>query len=120
MKKTKAELENDISVSVADFLNEQMGEHARSVTAFLSGNTITVRATNCLSPGEKMLVRDEESWRLFREFKNQQFEKVKPQLQARLEKVTTSKILDIVSVLGQNGVRFELFTPNHPFEDPSE
>ncbi len=117
MKKTKAELEKAISASVAEFLDKQMGEHARSVIAFLSGNTVTVRATHCLSPGEKMLVRDEESWRLFKEFKNQQFEKVKPQLQARLEEVTASKILDIVSVLGQNGVRFELVTLNRHFEN---
>lgn len=117
MKKTKAELEKAISASVADFLDKQMGEHARSVIAFLSGNTVTVRATHCLSPGEKLLVRDEESWRLFKEFKNQQFEKVKPQLQARLEEVTASKILDIVSVLGQNGVRFELVTLNRHFEN---
>lgn len=116
MKKTKAELENEISASVAGFLDEQMGEHARSVTAFLSGNTITVRATHCLSPGEKMLVRDEEGWRLFKEFKNQQFETVKSHLQARLEKVTASKVLDVVSVLSQNGVRFELVTLNRNFE----
>lgn len=116
MKKTKAELENEISLSVAGFLDEQMGEHARTVTASLSGNTVTVRATHCLSPGEKLLVRDAESWRLFQEFKNQQFEKVKPHLQARLEKVTASKILDMVSVLGQNGVRFELVTLSRNFE----
>ena len=116
MKKTKAELENEISASVADFLNEQMGEHAHSVTAFLSGNTVTVRATHCLAPGEKMLVRDEESWRLFKELKNQQFEKVKSYLQERLEKITASKVLDMESVLGQNGVRFELFTLNRNLE----
>lgn len=110
MKKTKAELENAISVSMADFLDEQLGEHARSVTAFLSGNTVTVRAIDCLAPAEMTLAHDETNWRLLLEFKTLQFEKVKPQLQARLEKIIGSEVLDLVSVLGQNGVRFELVT----------
>lgn len=117
MKKSKAELEQEISACVADFLKTQLGESARSVTTFLSGDTATVRAIDCLSPGERLLVRDEQSWRLFQELRNQQFEKVKPHLQKRLEQVTASKVFSIVSVLGQNGVRFELITLNKNFEN---
>ncbi|MCG3118552.1 MAG: hypothetical protein ALAOOOJD_00772 [bacterium] len=117
MHKSKAELEREISACVSDFLLTQLGESARSVTTSLAADTATVRATNCLSPGERLLVRDEQGWRLFQEFKNQQFEKVKANLQKRLEQITASKVLNIVSVLEQNGIRFELVTLNRNFDN---
>jgi uncharacterized protein YbcI len=116
MQKSKAELEQQISRCMAEFLSEQLGERARSVAAFLSGDTLTVRASHCLAPGERLLVRDVQSWQLFQEFKNQQYEKVKPQLQERLEQITASKVLDIISVLGQNGMRFDIITLNKHFD----
>lgn len=117
MKKSKAELEKEISHLMADFLDQQMGEHASSVDAFLSGNTVTVRATNCLSPGERNFVQNEKDWHLLKEFKNQQFEQVKLQLKERLEQITDCEVLNIVSVVGQDGMRFEVVTLSQNFEN---
>ncbi len=116
MQKSKAEVEKEISHYMAHFLSEQLGERPRAVAAFLSGDTVTVRASHCLAPGERLFVRDVQSWQLFQEFKNLQYEKVKPQLQERLEQITASKVIDIVSVLGQNGMRFDVITLNRHFE----
>jgi uncharacterized protein YbcI len=117
MNKSKAELEQAISACVAFFLDEQMGEHARAVTAHLSGDTVTVRATGCLAPGERTFVHDEQGWRMFQQFKDQQFRKVRPQLEEQLEKLTASKVLEIVSVLDQNGIRVEVVTLSRSFEN---
>jgi len=117
MKKSKAELEKEISRLVADFLDRQLGEHAVSVDTFLSGNSLTVRATNCFSPGEKTLVQNEYDWHLFQDFKNQQFEKVEPQLKTQLEKITDCEVLNIVSVVGQDGMRFEVVMLGKNFEN---
>ena len=117
MKKSKAVLEKEICHLMADFLDQQMGEHASSVDAFLSGNTVTVRATNCLSPGERHLVQDEKDWHLLQEFKNQQFEQVKPQLKEQLEQIIDCEVLNIVSVVGQDGMRFEVVTLSQNFEN---
>jgi uncharacterized protein YbcI len=117
MNRSNAELEQAISDCVAFFLDTQMGEHARSVAAHLSGDTVTVRATGCLAPGERLLVQDEQGWRLFQKFKDQQFEKVRPQLEEQLEKLTASKVLNIVSALGQNGLRVEVVTLSRSFEN---
>lgn len=116
MNKSKAELEQAISACVAFFLDEQMGERARAVTTHLSGDTAMVQAIGCLAPAERSLALDEQGWRLFQQFKDQQFEKVRPQLEARLEKITASKVLNILSVLGQNGIRVEVVTLNRSFE----
>jgi hypothetical protein len=85
------------------------------VDVFLSGNTITVRATNCFSPGERDLVQNEQDWHLLREFKNQQFERVKLQLKEQLEQITDCEVLNIVSVVGQDGMRFEVVTLSKNF-----
>jgi uncharacterized protein YbcI len=117
MKKSKAVLEKEISHLMADFLDRQLGEHASAVDAFLSGNTITVRATNCLSPGERSLVQNEQDWHLLQEFKNRQFERVKLQLKEQLEKITNCEVLSLVSVVGQDGMRFEVVTLSRNFEN---
>jgi len=36
-------------------------------------------------------------------------------LQERLEQITSSKVLNIISVLGQNGMRFDVITLNKHF-----
>jgi uncharacterized protein YbcI len=117
MKKSKSALEKEISHLMADFLDRQLGEHASAVDAFLSGNTITVRATNCLSPGERSLVQNEQDWHLLQEFKNRQFERVKLQLKEQLEKITNCEVLSLVSVVGQDGMRFEVVTLSRNFEN---
>ncbi len=117
MKKSKAVLEKEISHLMVDFLDQQLGEHAGSVDTFLSGNTVTVRATNCLSPGERNLVQDERDWHLLQEFNNRQFERVKLQLKERLEQITDCEVLNIVSIVGQDGMRFEVVTLNKSFEN---
>ena len=52
MSRFKIEMENNISCAFENFLKEQLGEHATSVTTYLSGNMLTVSADNCLAPGE--------------------------------------------------------------------
>lgn len=104
-------------IIMADFLDRQMGEHAGAVETFLAGDTITVRATNCLSPGERNLVQNEQDWHLLREFKSQQFEHVKLQLKEQLEQITDCEVLNIVSVVGQDGMRFEVVTLSKNFEN---
>lgn len=117
MQKIKTEIEKQISRVVADFLNEQLGEHASSVTTLLSGNMFSVRADNCLAPGEKKLVQNEKHWYLLQEVKTRQFEKVKPLLKEQLEELTDCKILNIYSIVGQDGVRFEFFTLSQNLEN---
>jgi hypothetical protein len=41
-----------------------------------------------------------------------QFERVKPQLKERLEQITDCEVLNLVSVVGQDGMRFEALSKN--------
>ena len=117
MSRFETETGDIISRAVDNFLREQMGEHATSVTTYLSGKMFTVRADNCLAPGEQNLVQNEKHWQLFQDVKTQQFEKVKPLLKERLEELTGCKILNVYSIVSQDGVRFEVFTLSENLEN---
>ena len=110
MSRFKTEIEDNISRAFNNFQIEQLGEHPTLVTTYLSGNMFTVRADNCLAPGEQRFVQNEKYWQLLQEVKSRQFEKVKPLLKACLEELTGCKILNIYSIVSQDGVRFEVFT----------
>ncbi len=117
MSRFKTEMEDNISRAFDNFLKEQLGEYATSVTTYLSGNMFTVRADDCLAPGEQRLVQNEKHWQLLQEVKTRQFEKVKPLLKERLEELTGCKILKIYSLVGQDGNRFEVFTLSDNLEN---
>ena len=110
MRRFKHELEQGINAVFSNFLHEQLGQHATSVQTFLSGNMITVRALNCLAPGEQQLAQNHQHWKLLQETKTLEFNKIKPLLLKTLEKVTNCKVLNIYSLFGQDGVRFEVVT----------
>ena len=117
MKKLKTEVEEQISNLFVNFLKEQLGEQATSVTTILSNNMFIIRATNCLPPGEQNLVQNKEHWDLLQEVKVRQFEKVKSGLKKQMERVCDCKILNIYSIVAQDGVRFEVFTLSENIED---
>lgn len=110
-------MEEEISAIVANFFKEQLGENLSSVTTALSGNMFTVRATNCLPPGEQNLVENEKHWNLLQEVKKQEFNQVKPLLKEMLEKVTGCEVLNIYSLIGKDGLRFEVVTLSNNLED---
>ncbi len=116
MQKMKTEIEKEISRLFDNFLREQLGEQASFVTTFLSGNMFAVRADDCFAPGEQKLVQKEQHWPLLQEVKAQQFEQVKALLKEQLEELTGCKILNIYSVVGRDGVRFDFFTLSENLE----
>ncbi|MFQ5709637.1 MAG: Na-translocating system protein MpsC family protein [bacterium] len=117
MSRFKTEMEANISRAFNNFQKEQLGEHAASVTTYLSSNMFTVRADNCLAPGEQNLVQNEKHWQLLQEVKTRQFEKVRPLLKERLEELIGCKILSIYSIVSQDGVRFAVFTLSESLEN---
>lgn len=110
MSKSQTTMAEEISRHFIHFLKEQLGEHPTSVLTFVSGNMFTVRAENCLAPGEQKLAQNEKHWQLLQEVKTRQFDKVKPLLKKQLEELTGCAVLNIHSIVGKDGVRFELFT----------
>lgn len=117
MQKSKTEIEKEIGSFVANFLKVQFGENATPVTTLLSGNIVAVCAANCLAPAERNLVNSEKYWSLFQEFKARQFHKVEFLLKERLAEITGCEVHNIYSIVGQDGVRFEIITLSENLEN---
>ncbi len=110
MTTAKAQFEQRISLLVSGFLQSQLGENATTVLTLLAGNAVAVRATDCLTPVEKQLAQNESDWTLLQHFKAQQFSHVQPMLKQKLEEVAGAEILNIVTTVDKEGLRFEVFT----------
>lgn len=110
MTTAKVALETRINTLMTNFLQSQLGERASTVRTLLAGNAIAVRATDCLTPVEKQLAQNESDWHLLQHFKTQQFGHVQPMLKQKLEEVTGAEVLNIVSSVDKEGLRFEVFT----------
>jgi len=109
MKNVKTEMEEEISRLFANFIKEQLGEHSTSVKTYLSSNTFTIRSDNCFAAGEKKLIQNEKHWQLLKEVKSREFEQVEPVLKEILKELIGCQILNIYSIVGQDGVRFGFF-----------
>jgi len=95
--KSKQEIESAVSEAMAKFLKEQMGEQAKQVITQVVGETIIVRFKGVLPPAERHMIRNQEGERLIKELKGKLMEKVKPLLEALIENLTTTQVIDIYS-----------------------
>lgn len=110
MNLIKKKFESQLGMAISNFLQAQMGETASSVQAFLTGNTLAVRAADCLTPAEHKLAQEESGWQLLLDFKAQQFEQARGVLKTGLEELTGCEIATIVTALSKDGSRFAMVT----------
>lgn len=106
----KQKIESQLGAVIGTFLQSQLGEAASSVQAVLTGNTLAVRATDCLTPAERTLAQEENGWDLLQNYKAQQFDYAQPLLKDELEELLGCEIASIVTALSKEGIRFEMVT----------
>jgi uncharacterized protein YbcI len=107
-KQQKTDIEEKINELVSDFHREQLGENASSTRTCVHENVFSVCAVDCLTPAEKILIRNESDWMLFQESKAKQYLSVKGQLKNLLESSFGFEIQNLYSILDKSGIRFEL------------
>ena len=110
MDKTESSVKATIRKVFANFLEEQLGENAKSITTFQFQNKIFVYAEGCFTPAEDNLVNNEKHSNLLRELKYREFEQVKPLLRDCLEKTLGLTIIRIKSLIGPGGDRVQYIT----------
>ncbi len=109
MKNLKKEMEKKISSLFSNFQKTYLGENANSVRTHLANNTFTLRSESCLTACEKKLIQQKQCWQLLKQAKKQEFETVKPLLKKQLEELTYGTIINVNSILGQDGTRLGFF-----------
>lgn len=116
MKKTKFELEEEISKIIAEILYEQLGEKAVFVNVVLCANVLSVQATDCFTPAEINLIDNDINYELLQKVKAREFEKVQPVFERRIGEVTGCKVTKIYSMICRDGVRFQVIILSEDIE----
>jgi len=102
-------MEKQISKIFENFQKTQLGENADTVKTYLASNTFTIRSASCLAKGEQKRMMKKKHCPLLKEVKEQEFEKVKPLLKKQIEELTHCTIININSILWQDGTRLGFF-----------
>ena len=114
---SKKEIEAAISLAMARFIEEQMGECPRKVETSVMKDVIIVRVKTILIPAERYMVRYQKGSETIRELKIKLMERAKPLLDVMIKNLTSADIIDIHSdVCVETGERVEIFTLNKDIE----
>lgn len=115
MKKSKVQIESEVSEAIIRFEKEYMGRGPVETRTYLLEDMILVRLSNVLTKAEIQLVKASDSVRgrdLIKEVRIQLLEKGRPLLEAVVEDITGCKVkslhTDISTVTGERVIIFTL------------
>lgn len=115
MKKSKVQIESEVSEAIIRFEKEYMGRGPVETRTYLLEDMILVRLSNVLTKAEIQLVKASDSVRgrdLIKEVRIQLLEKGRPLLEAVVEDITGCKVkslhTDISTVTGERVILFTL------------
>lgn len=115
MKKSKVQIESEVSEAIIRFEKEYMGRGPVETRTYLLEDMILVRLNNVLTKAEIQLVKASDSSRgrdLIKEVRIQLLEKGRPLLEAVVEDITGCKVkslhTDISTVTGERVILFTL------------
>lgn len=104
-KKTKGQLEADISNALTQFEKEHMGRGPRESRSFIIQDMILIRLKGVLTPAEEKLARDENGAQLIKQVRMRLIESSRPILEQIIEDKTGCKVVtlhtDISSKTGE-------------------
>ncbi len=116
--KSKQEIESEVSQAMRRILKEQLGEDAQIVKTQIAGDTIIVRFKSILPPAEKYMTRDQEGAKVMNELKKMLINEVKPLLEAMINELINSEVIDIHSSFdAETDERVEVFTFENNLEN---
>lgn len=115
MKKSKVQIESEVSEAIIRFEKEYMGRGPGETRTYVFDDMILVRLSNVLTKAEHQLVKGSDSVRgrdLIKEIRIQLLEKGRPLLEAVVEDITDCKVVslhtDISTVTGERVILFTL------------
>jgi len=98
-------LKERIRKIINDFFIEQLSETATSISVVLLHDMITIFCEGCFAPAELKLAKEKMQFNLLKQLKEQELERVFPDLKILLEGVIGNQILRFDSIVGIEGTR---------------
>ena len=116
-KKTKGQLEAEISEALVKFEKEYMGRGPTETKTYIIEDTIFVRLKGVLTPAEQHLSSSSNGAMLIKQVRSQLLEKARNLLEDVIKNLTTAKVISMHSDIStKTGERVIIFILNENLE----
>ena len=95
MKKTKGQLEADISIAITKFEKEHLGRGPQEANAYIIKDMILIRLKGVLTPAEEKLAGVNEGARLIKQVRRRLIESSRPLLEKIIQDIIGLKITSL-------------------------
>lgn len=118
MRRTKGQIEEQISNALIQFEKDYMGRGPQETKAFVIEDMILVRLKGVLTPAEQQLAKNSEGINLIKKIRSNLLEQGKALVKEAIEKVTGLKVVSLhTDISTKTGERMIIFTLNENLED---
>ena len=118
MKKTKGQMEAEISNALIQFEKDYMGRGPQETKAFIIEDMVLVRLKGVLTPAEQQLAKNSEGMNLIKQIRSNLLEQGKVLLKEVLEKISGFKVISLhTDISTKTGERLIIFILSENLED---
>ena len=118
MKKTKGQIEAEISKALIQFEKDYLGRGPQETRSFIIEDVILVRLKGVLTPAEQQLAKNPEGMNLIKKIRSNLLEQGKQLVKEAIEKITGLKVISLhTDISTKTGERMIIFTLNENLED---
>jgi uncharacterized protein YbcI len=118
VKKTKGQVEAEISNALIQFEKDYMGRGPQETKAFIIEDMVLVRLKGVLTPAEQQLAKNSEGMNLIKKIRSNLLEQGKVLLKEVIEKITGFKAISLhTDISTKTGERLIIFILNENLED---
>lgn len=118
MRKTKGQVEAEISNALIQFEKDYMGRGPQETKAFIIEDMILVRLKGVLTPAEQQLAKNPEGMNLIKKIRSNLLEQGRELVKEVIEKITCLKVISLhTDISTKTGERMIIFTLNENLED---
>jgi len=118
MRKTKGQIEADISNALIQFEKDYMGRGPQETKAFIIEDMILVRLKGVLTPAEQQLAKNQEGMNLIKKIRSNLLEQGRELIKEMMEKITGLKVISLhTDISTKTGERMIIFTLNKNLEE---
>ncbi len=118
MKRTKGQLESEISNALIQFEKDYMGRGPKETRTCIIDDMILVRLKGVLTPAEQQLAKNPKGTDLIKEIRSNLLEQARELLTGVVERITGLKVLSLhTDISTKTGERVIIFTLNDNLEE---
>lgn len=120
-KKTKGQLEAEISTAITKFEKEHLGRGPKEANTFIIEDMILIRLKGVLTPAEEKLAGDSEGAQLIKQIRRRLIESSRPLLEEIIQNITGVNILSLhTDISSRTGERIFVLCLNKNLESEIE